>query len=148
MLTRQKLTGRFFTFNEVSKLFFYDRECEINSYTRKQITIPLPPKADKQELSEWPQVGDEVTWGSGHTGDVKSLSDEFAWVKRSDNSQYTTLYTSSLKKPKTPEEDLVDKIIEKHKHLTKHEQAYAIARDIVNNAIDKYNITLIAKSPN
>lgn len=57
---------------------------------------------------EWPQIGEKVAWGSGHTGVIKSLSDGFAWVKRSDNSQYVTLYTSSLKKPKTPEEELRD----------------------------------------
>lgn len=71
-----------------------------------KITIPLPPKVDKQELIEWPQVGDEVTWGKKSVkGEVKALSDGLAWIKN-EYGNYCTEYASSLVKPKTPEEEL------------------------------------------
>lgn len=105
---------------------------------RKLITIPLPPECES--VDEWPKVGSIVEWGHTGKGEVKSLSDGFAWIKL-DNKDYTTVYVSSLRKPKTPEQELAEKLIEKYKHLGKKEQAIAIAKDIVQNAIDKYNIT-------
>lgn len=83
-------------------LFFCLKEIDIvGDY--KQITIPLPP--DCESVDEWPKVGSSVEWGHTGKGEVKSLSDGFAWVKL-DNKDYTTVYVSSLRKPKTPEQEL------------------------------------------
>lgn len=98
--------GEFFCFDSGSICFVY-LESEAK-YSCKQIKIPLPPKA-----KEWPKVDDEIEWGSGNIGIIKSLSDEFAWVKRSDNHQYTTIYASRIKKPKTPEEILIEELHQK-----------------------------------
>lgn len=54
----------FFALNGSGKLFFFPYETQSSINKRKQITIPLPPKADNQELSEWPCVGSVVTWGN------------------------------------------------------------------------------------
>jgi len=76
----------------------------------KQITIPLPPKADKQEASDFPQVGDKVTWGNKSVkGEVKALSDGLAWIKNEYGNHYTE-YVNSLVKPKTPEDELRDEL--------------------------------------
>lgn len=77
---------------------------------KKQITIPLPPKADKQKLSEWPQVGDEVCWSNGcYKGVVKARHWNDLWVMES-CGEFSTLYIDDLSKPKTPEEELRDDI--------------------------------------
>ena len=117
----------------------------------KQITIPLPPKAEaneaghnlvfaSSECKEWPCVCDEVVWGDlTHKGVVKSISDGFAWIKR-DSGEYTTVYISSLKKPKTPEEALRDDVstylCDKYKFIFKAE-----ALEITDELLTKYNIT-------
>ena len=94
------------------ELYFYSDKTMPLRNKCKQITIPLPPKADKQEASEWPQVGDEVTWGKKSVkGEVKALSDGLAWIKNEYGNHYTE-YVNSLVKPKTPEEELRDELIE------------------------------------
>lgn len=120
--------GVFFTFSNVSLVFMYSGEAA--SWGCAQITIPLPPKE-----SEWPQVGDEIEWGSGNIGVIKSLSDEFAWVKRSDNHQYTTIYASRIKKPKTPEEILIEGLHQKILDNNCSDE-YLLACDIVQGKID------------
>lgn len=109
----------------VDSVSFYEIPSEIFAHNdeSKQITIPLPPKAEANEAGhnlvfaaseckEWPCVNDEVTWGDlTHKGVVKSISDGFAWIKR-DSGEYTTVYISWLKKPKTPEEALMDEVTE------------------------------------
>ena len=157
------------------ELYFFDSKAYASDNSRKQIKIPLPPKAeskkwnpdfyelskppkyfdcmcnkcggkcctgqcDKQESSDWPQVGDEVVWGDlTHKGVVKSISDGFAWIKR-DIGEYTTVYISSLKKPKTPEEALRDDIsayfCDKYRFIFKAE-----AMEITDELLTKYNIT-------
>ena len=79
---------------------------ELTQLPTRKITIPLPPKADKQESSEWPKVGSIVTWGNKSVkGEVKALSDGLAWIKN-EYGNYCSEYVSSLQKPKTPEEEL------------------------------------------
>lgn len=80
-----------------------------NTFYAKQITIPLPPECES--VDEWPKVGSSVEWGHTGKGEVKSLSDGFAWIKL-DNKDYTTVYVSSLRKPKTPEQELRDELVE------------------------------------
>ena len=112
----------------------------------KQITIPLPPKAetkkwtpdfyelgelpkhfdcvcnkcggkcctgqcDKQELSEWPQVGDKVCWSNGcYSGVVKARHWNDLWVMESDG-EFSTLYIDDVSKPKTPEDELREDLV-------------------------------------
>lgn len=160
------------------ELYFFDSKAYASDNSRKQIKIPLPPKAeskkwnpdfyelskppkyfdcmcnkcggkcctgqcDKQESSDWPQFGDEVVWGDlTHKGVVKSISDGFAWIKR-DSGEYTTVYISSLKKPKTPEDELRDDIVwltikhMENKSYPIENNAYYLFSDLMG----KYNIT-------
>ena len=97
----------------------------------KQITIPLPPECES--VDEWPVVGSSVEWGHTGKGEVKSLSDGFAWVKL-DNKDYTTVYVSSLRKPKTPEQELRDDL---HTHFEK----YTFVDQAINELTIKYSIT-------
>jgi hypothetical protein len=141
----------------------------------KQITIPLPPKADKQELSEappesfncsctivdieWPKIGDEVSFSdllqhydqyreeycnkvSKVIARFNSSQGEFITVHREYCAVMTVridrvLQDGALIKPKTPEEEFAGELIEKYKHLPNHKQAFAIARDVIDNAIAK-----------
>ena len=84
----------------------------IDSTKLKQITIPLPPKADKQESNEWLKIGDEVCYKeSGNSkGVVLAVDADIAWVKNS-HGGYSILDIKSLVKPKTPEEELRDHIV-------------------------------------
>lgn len=121
--------GNFFAI-DTEKLIFLN----IESIARggcKQITIPLPPKAKK-----WtPEVGDEVCWGSDRGGVVKSLSDGLAWIKESKDKQYTTVYVSSLKKPKSAQELKIDELQTK---LCENDAVdnYILACDIVMGNIE------------
>ena len=94
--------------------------------------------SDNSKISEWPKVDDEIEWGSGNIGIIKSLSDEFAWVKRSDNHQYTTIYASRIKKPKTPEEILIEEL---HQKLLANNcsDEYLLACDIVQGKIEGFS---------
>jgi len=92
------------------ELYFYSDETMPIRNKCKQITIPLPPKADNQESSEWLCVGSIVTWGNKSVkGEVKALSDGLAWIKN-EYGNYCSEYVSSLQKPKTPEEELRDNL--------------------------------------
>ena len=132
-----------FLISETELIFTYG-EPVVDS-ADKQITIPLPPKADskkwtpdfydlgepprhfdcvcnkcggkcctgqcdKQELSEWPQVGDKVCWSNGcYKGVVKARHWNDLWVMES-CGEFSTLYIDDVSKPKTPEEELRDDI--------------------------------------
>ena len=116
----------------VDSVNFYSIPSDVFAYNEesKQITIPLPPKE-----KEWPQIGDEIEWGSGNIGIIKSLSDEFAWVKRSDNHQYTTIYASRIKKPKSKQDLLIEEL---HQKLLANNcsDEYLLACDIVQGKIE------------
>lgn len=112
--------------------FFMSTSQPFQHVEYKEIFLPLPPEREKSTVSgygkvgegfvhkqvdsespvdEWPKVGSSVEWGHTGKGEVKSLSDGFAWIKL-DNKDYTTVYVSSLRKPKTPEEELRDEIFD------------------------------------
>lgn len=134
-------------------LYFWSDKATIRC-DRKQITIPLPP--ERESVDEWPKVGDDAVvinkndytliYGHEVVGEnVKvlttySTSDISMAVVEFDGCGYC-FRVDMLEKPKTPEQELAEKLIEKYKHLGKKDQAIAIARDIVQNSIDKYNIT-------
>lgn len=129
-------------------LDFYDKELASDSEERL-ITIPPPPKADKKELSEWPQVGDVVCWdGNDYTGTVKAISDGNAWCKL-DNGLYYTIQMKRIKKPKTPEEELHDEIksiifkkhIEMATSIHVKNSLAVMAGNAVEIILNKYNIT-------
>ena len=102
--------NKFFYLNSSEILFTKFKRFIPEVDSRKQITIPLPPKADNQELSEWPCVGSVVTWGNKSVkGEVKALSDGLAWIKN-EYGNYCSEYVSSLQKPKTPAEELRDNL--------------------------------------
>ena len=67
-------------------------------------------QCDKQESSEWPQIGDEVCWSNGkRKGELKSICDGWAWIK-DDGGEFVSLMAKFIKKPKTPEEELRDNL--------------------------------------
>lgn len=96
-----------FLFKSGELCLFKSKVKEIDSKGLKQITIPLPPKADKQELSEWPEVGDEVQTSTGK-GTVKLPPDEHGFYIILINGEYSTATIGQMQKPKTPEEELRD----------------------------------------
>lgn len=99
-----------FSFDAGDLTFFKHKE--YSARTKKQITIPIPPKTDKQEPSEWPQIGVEVCYKeSGNSkGVVLAIDEDIAWVKNS-HGGYSILEIKSLVKLKTPEEELRDHIV-------------------------------------
>ena len=115
----------------VDSVNFYGIASDVFAHNEesKLITIPLPPKA-----KEWPQVGDKVCWGIASSGVIKSLSDGFAWIKRDDND-YSTVYTSSLKKPKSKQDLLIEELQTKLCNNNAVDN-YILACDIINGEIE------------
>ncbi len=141
---------------------------ELTQLPTRKITIPLPPKQiqtatpeEEFEMTqimknagdnlvlgcedskcEWPCVGSIVTWGNKSVkGEVKALSDGLAWIKN-EYGNYCSEYVSSLQKPKTPEEELRDDIVQ-----TIHDDVYQGAYEkqylevFANALMSNYNIT-------
>lgn len=99
------------------------------------------------ECKEWPCVNDDVVWGDlTHKWVVKSISDGFAWIKR-DSGEYETVYISSLKKPKTPEEAFRDEVTEviwkanEQWSNSKGERQISVQEFVAIALLTKYNIT-------
>ncbi len=118
---QSKRLGNFFSFY-VNKFCFLNVDSIVSQHCKK-ITIPLPPKADKQELSEWPQIGDDVCWSNGcYKGVVKARHWNDLWVMES-CGEFSTLYIDDVSKPKTPEEELLDEIVDIIDNASCSEQA-------------------------
>jgi hypothetical protein len=124
---QSSLSGSFFSF-DIKGFCFLNLESIASRHCNK-ITIPLPPKA-----KEWPQVGDEVCWGFESSGVIKSLSDGFAWIKEA-NNDYTTVYTSSLKKPKSKQDLLIEELQTKLCNNNAVDN-YILACDTINGEIE------------
>jgi len=125
-------------YGELTLAFMHIVKCMDNA--EKPITIPLQPKQGG-DSDEWPMVGSKVNWGNTSKGEVKSISDGFAWVK-TNGGDYHTVYVSSLKKPKTPEEELRDDIeLIIKESLDEDYSPSANAEHIASEMLDKYNIT-------
>ncbi|QAY17989.1 hypothetical protein [Pseudoalteromonas phage C7] len=101
---------------------------------RKQITIPLPPKAVK---NEWPQVGDEVEvrHDSGQVlkGELLAITSEYAIIQQLGHEQHLYLSAWKFSKPKTPEEELRDELISEINSAPNSD--YAV--DVI---LEKYNV--------
>ena len=104
---------------------------------KKQITIPLPPKADKQESSEWPQIGDDVFYKeSGNSkGVVLAIDADIAWIKNSYGG-YSIIDIKSLVKPKTPEEELRDDILDCDNFAITESKATQLANWLTNKGYE------------
>lgn len=154
-----------FFISESELVFTYGKPA-IDS-TDKQITIPLPPKSkpnfsdlpkhfdcvcnkcggkcctgqcDNKELSDWPQVGDEICWSNGkRKGELKSMCDGWAWVK-DDSGEFISLMAKYIKKPKSPQDLLIEELQTK---LCENNAVdnYILACDIINGDIEglEYN---------
>jgi len=89
---------------------------------------------DSDKCKEWPCVGSKVTWGNKSvSGEVKAISEGLAWIKN-EYGNHCTEYLSALSKPKTPEEELRDDIIE----IIESSPSSDYAMDVI---AEKYNIT-------
>ena len=98
----KKWTPDFYELGELPKHF----DCVCSKCGGKCCT----GRCDKQESSEWPQIGDEVCWSNGkRKGELKSICDGWAWIK-DDGGEFVSLMAKFIKKPKTPEEKLRDDI--------------------------------------
>ncbi len=131
------ISRKLFTFNPSAKLFFYDSEGWIDKDRCKQITIPLPPKADKQESSDWSQVGDEVFVCTDNKRLIEIKDKQVKVIGKCTHSDGSTILTvehdslgvfavaegSWIKKPKTPEEELLDEIVDIIDNASCSEQA-------------------------
>lgn len=91
----------------------------------KQITIPLPPKPDQlknagdnlilgcedSKCNEWPQVGDEVQTSVGNGAIALGEDKNGMYIVMIDGC-YRAMAIDALKKPKTPEEELRDDLMD------------------------------------
>lgn len=133
-----EINRAFFTFNENSMLFFYDSKEDVHKDRRKKITIPLPPKqtqtatpeeefemeqimknagdnlilgCEDSKCDEWPYLGSKVQTSDG-AGIVELLPDTKGYCVVSVDGEYYQYQIYELEKPKTPEEELRDDLIE------------------------------------
>lgn len=80
----------------------------------KQITIPMPPKSEVEKESsesEFPQIGDEVVY-NGETYIVKLPKDKDGHIVVDRNGSWCNPHVEDVEKPKTPEQELRDELIE------------------------------------
>lgn len=131
---------KFFYFSSTGALFFTKEKVVKLATDYKQITIPLP--AECESVDEWPKVGDEVYLKCG-SGIIKLPKDNEGFYIVEVNGDYTACKAYEMKKdkPKTEDEILAEELIAKYRHLSKTQQVHAIATDIINNAISRYNVT-------
>lgn len=135
---------------------------------RKQITIPLPPKADineaghnlvfaSSECKEWPCVGDNVALRYKfdskqvmHTGKLLYLSDSNIIIEKTGNADYHCHRCDwVIEKPKTPEEALRDDLINRISSylavipglLDNPDEAMYASHQAACELLTKYNIT-------
>lgn len=150
---------KFFSVTDRGCLYMWTSRVGI-SVTRKQITIPLPPKnkAEKPDFpkppkhfdcvcnkcggkccigncDEWPQVGDRVRWDKNdYSGTVKAVSEGKAWCKL-DSGLYHTIGFDRLKKPKSKQDLLIEEL---HQKLLANNcsDEYLLACDIVQGKVE------------
>ena len=124
----KKWTPDFYDLGELPRHF----DCVCNKCGGKCCT----GQCDKQELSEWPCVGSVVTWGNKSVkGEVKALSDGLAWIKN-EYGNYCSEYVSSLQKPKTPEEELRDDILDCDNFAITESKANQLANWLTNKGYE------------
>lgn len=99
-------------------------------------------QCDKQESSDWPQIGDEVQTSDG-VGIVELLPDTKGYYVVSVGGEYYQYQIDELSKPKTPEDELRDDIVWLTiKHM--ENKSYPIENNayfLFNDLMGKYNIT-------
>lgn len=121
----------FFTFNDCGKLFFYDNSSDAYMPDRKQITIPLPPKA-----KEWPQVGDKVVTRGGSKGVLLiANADKDGMVVCDFDGEYALAYLNELQKPKSKQDLLIEELQTKLCNNNAVDN-YILACDIINGEIE------------
>ena len=124
--------GSYFNFyHEGDRLLlaFWDKVSACTLLGEKQITIPLPPKT-----KEWPQVGDEVSWGACELiGIVKAVNGDQRWVLRPDND-CMTIRVKHLSKPKSKEDILIEELQAKLCN-NNYVDNFTLASDIINGMI-------------
>lgn len=103
----------------------------------EQITIPLPPKAEPKP-KEWPQVGDNATWGSqAENAEVIAIHKGRAWVF-SDSGYHIEVEAGRLKKPKTEAEILRDEV---YYVILNRGDSNIAASAATNDLFEQFNIT-------
>jgi hypothetical protein len=97
-------------------------------------------QCDKQELSEWPVLGSKVIM-SDEVGYVRLMPDSKGYYVIEVDGEYSQLTIEEFEKPKTPEEELRDDIVQ-----TIHDDVYdgALGKQYLevfaNALMNKYNI--------
>lgn len=117
-------------------LAFYP-EKSAKSDGEKQITIPLPPGCES--VDEWPKVGDDVQTNFGK-GVVELPPDVKGCFVVQVNGGYLQLKRDEFSKPKTPEQELRDELVELTlSHMeNKDHPIEANAYYLVSEIIEKY----------
>lgn len=103
-----------FSIRENSIGFYGLKKEQLNKDNLKQITIPMPPKSEAEKESsesEFPQVGDEVVY-NGETYIVKLPKDKDGHIVVDRNGSWCNPHVEDVEKPKTPEQELRDELIE------------------------------------
>lgn len=139
-----------------NELLFFRNETSASKFGGKQTTIPLPPKADKQDSREWPQVGDEVLICNidpdSRVIDFNNEKVEVIAKTKNDRGMVLTLSHPSqgigaimliskhVKKPKTPEEELRDDIesiiFKKHAELATSSHEVDLIIEMAKNSAE------------
>lgn len=143
-------------------LYFWDLKDSAEQYSGKLITIPLPPK--EPESKEWPQVGDDVlfkcsetpkshedcnldehcivdTWFNGDELVVVAIVTGFDGsllpvVQNKRTKEVSAILKKLIKKPKTPEQELRDELIDDLSTMQRESNGYT-----AEMLLSKYNIT-------
>lgn len=103
-----------------ASFMFYENYVGIYGYNQskmaklegdKPITIPMPPK-EVEVVDEWPMVDSEFQHReSKQKGVILCVNDNFAWCKYPCMNPIT-VKIKDIEKPKTPEEEFYDDIVE------------------------------------
>lgn len=111
----------FFSFWD-GKLAFLEILSAAKAECEKQITIPMPPKEVKA-VDEWPKANCEFQHKeSKKKGIILCVDGSFAWCKYPYMNP-VTIRISDIQKPKTPEEELQDELIDIIDNASCSEQA-------------------------
>lgn len=129
-----------FAFDE--ELYFFNSKEYAGDSGRKQITIPMPPKEVEVD-DEWPSVNDEIQFKPNPSVEmwvdatIQYQGDKFTILKSNTGREYSKRNSKlQMRKPKTPEEELRDELINDLSTMQRESNGYT-----VEALLSKYSIT-------
>lgn len=141
----EKTDKKWFCFDD-NELYFFDDVEDASDLDEKQVTIPLPPECESAD--EWPVIGDRVQTSIGE-GEIKLMPDGRGLYIACVDGDYYAFSIEQLSKPKTPEQELRDDLMEfidgKNQSWIKngrgHIDSTTVFEFISDALINEYNIT-------